>query len=60
MMLDFGRIAEVLKEELGEVGGEAVREAVSYYLRECAVEEMGAPEDGYLLKTLLFAMVARA
>ena len=55
-MLNFGRITEVLKEELGEAGAEAVCDAVSFYLRECAVEDMGSAEDEYLLMTLLHAM----
>ena len=54
-MLNFGRIVEVLRDELGDSGAEAVCDAVSFYLRE-GQEEFAAPEDKYILTVLLMAM----
>lgn len=56
-MLDFGRIVEVMTDELGPSGAEAVCDAVTFYLRE-GKEELAAPEDKYILTVLLMAMDA--
>ena len=54
-MMNFGRIVDVLMDELGEAGAESVCDAVSFYLRE-GKEEFACPEDRYLLTVLLMTM----
>lgn len=57
IMFNLGRITEVLKEEIGQSGAEAVCDAVSFYLRE-GKEDFACIEDRYLLVALLMAMDA--
>ena len=56
-MLNFGRITDVLINELGDSGAEAVCDAVSFYLAN-GKEEFACPEDRYILTVLLMAMDA--
>ena len=57
-MFNFGKVVDVLTEELGQCGAEAVCDAVSFYLAN-GDEEIACPEDKYLLTVLLMLMDIR-